>query len=110
MSQSGALVLIMAVAVLAPLLAYGIGRWLPVPLVVFEILLGIVVGPDVLGWAGDGQVIVKRSARALLIAMALLLSGRGVVGAAPASPVVLPGRRHHHDVGGQVSVEVAESW
>ncbi|MET7488629.1 cation:proton antiporter [Streptomyces sp. NPDC005538] len=57
MSQSGTLVLIMAIAVLAPLLAYGIGRWLPVPLVIFEILLGILVGPDVLGWAGDGQVI-----------------------------------------------------
>jgi len=57
MSQSGTLVLIMSIAVLAPLLAYGVGRWLPVPLVIFEILLGILVGPDVLGWAGDGQVI-----------------------------------------------------
>jgi Kef-type K+ transport system membrane component KefB len=57
MSQSGTLILIMAIAVLAPLLAYGIGRWLPVPLVIFEILLGILAGPDVLGWAGDGQVI-----------------------------------------------------
>ena len=57
MSQSGALILIMAIAVLAPLPAYAIGRRLPVPLVIFEILLGILVGPDVLGWAGDGQVI-----------------------------------------------------
>lgn len=57
MSQAGTLILIMSIAVLAPLLAYGVGRWLPVPLVIFEILLGIVVGPDVLGWAGDGQVI-----------------------------------------------------
>ncbi|MFE0704384.1 cation:proton antiporter [Streptomyces sp. NPDC058872] len=52
MSHSGSmLILIMAIAVLAPLLAYGVGRWLPVPLVIFEILLGILVGPDVLGWA-----------------------------------------------------------
>ncbi|MFI8822408.1 cation:proton antiporter [Streptomyces sp. NPDC053431] len=52
MSHSGTtLILIMAIAVLAPLLAYGAGRWLPVPLVIFEILLGIVIGPDVLGWA-----------------------------------------------------------
>ncbi|MGW4159079.1 cation:proton antiporter [Streptomyces sp. NPDC004788] len=52
MSHSGTtLILIMTVAVLAPLLAYGAGRWLPVPLVIFEILLGIVIGPDVLGWA-----------------------------------------------------------
>lgn len=57
MSQSGTLILIMSIAVLAPLLAYGAARWLPVPLVIFEILLGILVGPDVLGWAGDGQVI-----------------------------------------------------
>lgn len=57
MPQSGALILIMAIAALAPLPAYAIGRRLPVPLVIFEILLGILVGPDVLGWAGDGQAI-----------------------------------------------------
>ncbi|MES5820961.1 cation:proton antiporter [Streptomyces sp. RG80] len=57
MSQAGTLILIMSIAVLAPLLAYGISRWLPVPLVIFEIVLGILVGPDVLGWAGDGQVV-----------------------------------------------------
>ncbi|MEU7028786.1 cation:proton antiporter [Streptomyces sp. NPDC046275] len=52
MSHSGTtLILIMTIAVLAPLLAYGAARWLPVPLVIFEILLGIVIGPDVLGWA-----------------------------------------------------------
>ncbi|MGW5423450.1 cation:proton antiporter [Streptomyces sp. NPDC003943] len=52
MSHSGTtLILIMTVAVLAPLLAYAAGRRLPVPLVIFEILLGIVIGPDVLGWA-----------------------------------------------------------
>ncbi|MFJ9825982.1 cation:proton antiporter [Streptomyces sp. NPDC101160] len=45
------LILIMTVAVLAPLLACGAGRRLPVPLVIFETLLGIVIGPDVLGWA-----------------------------------------------------------
>lgn len=58
MSHSGTtLILIMTVAVLAPLLAYGAGRWLPVPLVIFEILLGIVVGPDVLGWAKPDALI-----------------------------------------------------
>ncbi|MFE0099111.1 cation:proton antiporter [Streptomyces sp. NPDC059009] len=49
MSQPGTLILIMSIAVLAPLLSYGIGRWIPVPLVIFEILLGILIGPDVLG-------------------------------------------------------------
>ncbi|MWA12182.1 cation:proton antiporter [Streptomyces sp. BA2] len=51
MPQPGTLILIMAIAVLAPLLTYGFSRWVPVPLVIFEILLGIVIGPDVLGWA-----------------------------------------------------------
>lgn len=58
MSHSGiTLILIMTIAVLAPLLAYLAGRWLPVPLVIFEILLGIVVGPDVLDWARSDALI-----------------------------------------------------
>ncbi|MFF3345065.1 cation:proton antiporter [Streptomyces sp. NPDC002779] len=57
MSQAGTLILIMSIAVLAPPLAHGVGRRLPVPLVIFEIALGILVGPDVLGWAGEGEVI-----------------------------------------------------
>ena len=28
----------------------GIGRWLAIPLVVFEIVLGLLLGPAVLGW------------------------------------------------------------
>jgi Kef-type K+ transport system membrane component KefB len=43
------------VAVLAPLLARGIGRWLPVPIVVFELVLGIVIGPSVLDVAGPNE-------------------------------------------------------
>ncbi|NUO44466.1 MAG: cation:proton antiporter [Streptomyces sp.] len=73
MSQSGTLILIMSIAVLAPLLAYGVSRWLPVPLVIFEILLGILAGPDVLGWAGDGQVIDTLSD--LGLAMLIFLAG-----------------------------------
>ncbi|MFE1666097.1 cation:proton antiporter [Microbacterium sp. P02] len=45
------LFIIPLVAVLAPLLSRGIARWLPVPIVVFELLLGILVGPSVLNWA-----------------------------------------------------------
>ncbi|MFF5492199.1 cation:proton antiporter [Streptomyces aquilus] len=73
MSQAGTLILIMSIAVLAPLLAYGISRWLPVPLVIFEILLGILAGPDALGWAGDGQVIDTLSD--LGLAMLIFLAG-----------------------------------
>uniref|UniRef100_A0AAU2JR58 Cation:proton antiporter n=1 Tax=Streptomyces sp. NBC_00049 TaxID=2903617 RepID=A0AAU2JR58_9ACTN len=72
MDHSGSLVLIMAVAVIAPLLAYGVSRWWSVPLVIFEILLGILVGPDVLGWAGTGEVIdvLSRLGLAMLIFLA----------------------------------------
>ncbi|NEB79563.1 cation:proton antiporter [Streptomyces sp. SID14478] len=73
MSQYGTLILIMAIAVLAPLLAYGVARWLPVPLVIFEILLGIVVGPDVLGWAHPGQAVDALSD--LGLAMLIFLAG-----------------------------------
>ncbi|MGW7415715.1 cation:proton antiporter [Streptomyces sp. NPDC054863] len=73
MSHSGTLILIMAIAVLAPLLAYGIGRWLPVPLVIFEILLGILIGPDVLGWAQRDAVIDALSQ--LGLAMLIFLAG-----------------------------------
>lgn len=74
MAHSGTtLILIMAIAVLAPLLAYGVSRWLPVPLVIFEILLGILVGPDILGWAHSDQVIDVLSE--LGLAMLIFLAG-----------------------------------
>lgn len=76
MDQPGTLVLIMAAAVLAPLLAYGFSRWLAVPLVIFEILLGILMGPDVLGWASSGQVIDVLSR--LGLAMLIFLAGYDV--------------------------------
>ncbi|WP_329390936.1 cation:proton antiporter [Streptomyces sp. NBC_01351] len=73
MDHSGSLVLIMAAAVLAPLLAYGISRWLAVPLVIFEILLGILLGPDVLGWVHTGEVVDVLSD--LGLAMLIFLAG-----------------------------------
>ncbi|MFJ7234628.1 cation:proton antiporter [Streptomyces tendae] len=57
MSHPGTLVLIMAAAVLAPLLVHATGRRVRVPLVIFEIVLGILMGPDVLGWARPGEVV-----------------------------------------------------
>ncbi|MGK9148229.1 cation:proton antiporter [Plantibacter flavus] len=44
------LLIVPAVAVAAPPLAALVGRYAKVPLVVFEIVLGILVGPAVLGW------------------------------------------------------------
>ncbi|MFH8775548.1 cation:proton antiporter [Streptomyces sp. NPDC017958] len=73
MSHPGTLILIMAIAVLAPLLAYGSSRWIPVPLVIFEIVLGIVIGPDVLGWARHDRVIDVLSN--LGLAMLIFLAG-----------------------------------
>ncbi len=49
------LVVISAVAVAAPVLARLTGTVAPVPIVVFEILLGIAVGPGLLGWATSNE-------------------------------------------------------
>ncbi|MGW2171131.1 cation:proton antiporter [Streptomyces sp. NPDC005047] len=57
MTHPGTLVLIMGIAVLAPLLVYATGQRVRVPLVIFEIGLGILVGPDVLGWARPDEVV-----------------------------------------------------
>ncbi|WP_086771785.1 cation:proton antiporter [Streptomyces bobili] len=57
MTHPGTLILIMAAAVLAPLLVYATGRRVRIPLVIFEISLGIVIGPDVLGWARPDDVV-----------------------------------------------------
>ncbi|MBQ0884038.1 cation:proton antiporter [Streptomyces sp. RM72] len=57
MSHPGTLVLILAAAVLAPLLVHATGRRIRVPLVIFEIALGMVLGPDVLGWAHPDAVV-----------------------------------------------------
>jgi Kef-type K+ transport system membrane component KefB len=55
------------VAVLAPLLARGIGRWLPVPIVVFELVLGIVIGPSVLDVAGPSDFVDLLSSAGLAV-------------------------------------------
>jgi Kef-type K+ transport system membrane component KefB len=50
------LVLFPAIAVIAPILSRFVSRLVPVPLVVFEILLGLMLGPAVLGWIEPGEV------------------------------------------------------
>jgi len=47
------LLLLALLAVIAPVLARLLGRWVRIPIVVFELALGILVGPAVLGWAHD---------------------------------------------------------
>lgn len=73
MSHPGTLVLIMAAAVLAPLLADVAARRIRLPLVIFEIALGVIVGPDVLGWAHTGEVVDTLSS--LGLAMLIFLAG-----------------------------------
>src|SRR6516225_5765203 len=56
LSTIGTLVLIAIVAVISPLLAELTGR-LAIPGVVFEIALGVVIGPAVLGLAHPGSIV-----------------------------------------------------
>ncbi|MER5865521.1 cation:proton antiporter [Kitasatospora sp. NPDC002040] len=67
------LVLIPACAVAAPLLADRAQRWLAVPTVVFEIVLGVLIGPDVLGWAEVDDLVDALSEFGL--AMLMFLAG-----------------------------------
>src|SRR5689334_20242985 len=52
-----AIVAISAAGWLAPLIADGVRRWIAIPSVVLEILLGIVLGPGLLGWVVADDVI-----------------------------------------------------
>ena len=47
--------LIPAAALLAPLAARGLGGWVRIPIVVFELILGIIIGPSLLGWVGPTE-------------------------------------------------------
>lgn len=55
------LLAIAILAVLAPLAARGIGRFVRVPVVVFELALGIVAGPSLLGLIQPGEVVATLS-------------------------------------------------
>ncbi|RXZ47006.1 cation:proton antiporter [Agromyces binzhouensis] len=44
------LVLIPVIAAIAPLATRAFGKWLAIPVVIFEIVLGIALGPSLLGW------------------------------------------------------------
>ncbi len=55
------LVLIGMAAVLAPIIAEALRRFAPVPEVVIQILLGIMLGPYVLGWAHTNVIVTALS-------------------------------------------------
>ncbi|MFJ3215950.1 cation:proton antiporter [Kitasatospora sp. NPDC086801] len=71
--QPVALILIPAAAVAAPLLADRLLRWIAVPTVVFEIVLGVLIGPDVLNWAHVDDLVNAFSQFGL--AMLMFLAG-----------------------------------
>lgn len=70
------LVLIPAIAAVAPLATRAVGRWVAIPLVVFEILLGLLLGPSVLGWVQDDAFIALFADFGL--AMLFYLAGREI--------------------------------
>jgi len=55
------LLVIPLLAVLAPLVARSLRRWVRIPIVVFELLLGIIAGPAVLGWAVPSDFVAALS-------------------------------------------------
>jgi Kef-type K+ transport system membrane component KefB len=55
-SEAG-LILVPLMAVLAPLMARGVRPILRVPVIVFELVLGILIGPAVLGWVEPSEVL-----------------------------------------------------
>ncbi|MGR2751547.1 cation:proton antiporter [Agromyces arachidis] len=70
------LVLIPAIAAIAPLAARSLGRWIAIPIVVFEIVLGVLLGPDVLGVVQDDAFIALFAD--LGLAMLFYLAGREI--------------------------------
>jgi Kef-type K+ transport system membrane component KefB len=66
-------VVILAVAFVAPFLADQLARWAVIPSVVLELLLGVLIGPVVLGWAHQGEVVTAISD--LGLSMLMFLAG-----------------------------------
>lgn len=71
-----ALIGIPAAAALAPLLSSAIGRFIRIPLVVFEIVLGLLIGPAILGWVEPTEFTEKLSDFGL--AMLFFLAGNEI--------------------------------
>ena len=70
------LIVLPAAIVLAPLLASLLARFIRIPLVVFEIVLGVLIGPSVLGWVEPAEFISKLAEFGL--AMLFFLAGNEI--------------------------------
>lgn len=82
------LLVVPLIAVVAPLLTRLVSRALVVPLVVFEVALGMLVGPSGLGWVADGPLLAALSQ--LGLAMLFFMAGNEIE---PASLLGRSGRR-----------------
>ncbi len=56
-STETTIVVVAAAIAAAPILADSVRRWIAIPNVVVELILGILIGPVVLGWASDTTVV-----------------------------------------------------
>lgn len=70
------LVLIPAIAAIAPLATRAFGKWIAIPVVIFELVLGIALGPSVLGWVRPDPFIELLSDFGL--AMLFFLAGQEI--------------------------------
>src|SRR4051812_28556651 len=57
MDNLGPVLAVFVLVAVAPLLASIIGRVVRIPLVVYEIVLGLVFGPPILGWVGTNDLV-----------------------------------------------------
>ncbi|MDQ2690144.1 MAG: cation:proton antiporter [Chloroflexota bacterium] len=55
--MNAGLLLIALVAVLAPVMSRSLAAWVRIPVLVFELILGIIVGPAMLGWVVPDEVL-----------------------------------------------------
>lgn len=58
-STETSIVVITAAVAVAPILADSVHRWIAVPNVVIELVLGVLIGPVVLGWASNTAVVAN---------------------------------------------------
>lgn len=93
------LLVVALLAVLAPLLTRGLSRWIRIPILVFELALGIVVGPSVLGLVEMSEILSTLSDFGL--AMLFFMAGSEIEAAA------LTGRTGRRAIGGWLTSLVA---
>ncbi|MBM7368795.1 cation:proton antiporter [Gordonia hydrophobica] len=60
-TSTTALLVVPLLVLIAPILSRGLGRWVTIPVVVFELVLGILAGPALLGWVDEAEFISKLS-------------------------------------------------